>query len=61
MTTVRHIWEMACPQCQSDEGIEIAMTVWGALTIDGTDTDGGENEWTPNSRSKCTDSGIHYV
>jgi hypothetical protein len=55
--TVTAAWDMACPQCGKDGYIEIAMTVWGRLTPDGTDIDaattGGDHEWTPESPATC--------
>jgi len=58
--TVLEPWGMACPQCGADSQIEIAMTVWGLLTPDGTDIQAasiGDHEWTPDSPAQCATCG----
>jgi hypothetical protein len=49
-------WAMTCPRCGDDSGTEIAITVWGLLTPDGTDIEAatiGDHKWTPGSPAHC--------
>ena len=57
--SVRDEWFMECPKCKSDEGIHIdaVQTVTVRLCEDGTDSDGGDTEWTDESRAECTECG----
>jgi hypothetical protein len=54
--TVFEEWKMRCPQCCSDEGIEIQADVWVRLHHDGTttdDTQDGGHEWSAQSPAQC--------
>jgi hypothetical protein len=49
-------WNMRCPECCSDEEIEICCNIWARLHTDGTttdDTQDGSHEWNPESPAKC--------
>jgi hypothetical protein len=49
-------WNMRCPQCCSDEGIEICCNIWARLHTDGTttdDTQDGSHEWNAESPARC--------
>jgi hypothetical protein len=55
-TTVREAWELACPNCGSDEHIEIEITCTALLTADGTDTSAaseGGHYWEKQSPCRC--------
>ena len=54
METVKETWGMQCPKCGNDEELSVAMRVWGDLTPDGTDIDGGDHEWDGNSDCICS-------
>jgi hypothetical protein len=54
--TVFEAWKMRCPECCSDEGIEIQADVWVRLHHDGTttdDTQDGGHEWSAQSPAQC--------
>jgi hypothetical protein len=49
-------WNMRCPQCCSDEGIEIQCSIWARLTAQGTDAfdvQDGSHEWNSESPAQC--------
>lgn len=60
MSTVREEWEMACPDCESDEAIDIYATVSVRLCPNGTDADessDGGSEWADDSNAVCQNCG----
>jgi hypothetical protein len=49
-------WNMRCPECCSDEEIEICCNIWARLHTDGTttdDTQDGSHEWNTENPAKC--------
>ena len=61
MTTVCEAWGLQCPQCQRDDQLNIAMTIWGRLYADGTDTEepnDGSHEWDEQSKCQCEACGF---
>jgi hypothetical protein len=55
MTTVAEAWGLRCPECGSDDGLEIQAKAWVVLTPDGTrpsDAD-GNTEWDDDSPCTC--------
>jgi hypothetical protein len=57
--SVRDEWFMECPECGSDESIHIdaIQKVSVRLCVDGTDSDGGDTEWSDDSYAECTECG----
>lgn len=54
MTTVRDIFQLACPRCGSDEHLKVAVVVWVDITPDGTVDNGwAAHEWWECSRCLC--------
>lgn len=49
---VRETWEMKCPSCGADDGIEITALTTIRLTPEG-DEDIGDHEWDHNSSCFC--------
>jgi hypothetical protein len=55
--TVKANWNMQCPQCGSDENIDINVEVMVRLLPEGTDADQAANNhqnWHDNSSADCT-------
>jgi hypothetical protein len=52
MSTVRKHWGLACPNCQSDEHLQIAITAIAHLSCDGTEPE-GDHEWDKDSYIRC--------
>jgi len=50
--TVRQLFEMACPDCSSDEHLMVVITAWAELSADGTDPSGA-HDWDDASSCKC--------
>jgi hypothetical protein len=50
---VRDVWHMQCPQCGSDEGIEIEMTVWGKLHPYSIKLDNDRRTWGIDAKCYC--------
>jgi hypothetical protein len=49
-------WNMRCPQCCSDEHIEIQASAWVKLTPEGTDcfdVQDGSHEWSSETPAQC--------
>lgn len=60
--SVRTEWQMQCPKCCSDEGIEIEAVIFVTIRLmeDGTDDgQGGDTEWSDDSGAACVDCGFH--
>jgi Zn ribbon nucleic-acid-binding protein len=54
METVKEIWNMECPNCKSDEGLELWVIVTVRLTPDGTDEGyGSDHIWDGDSACSC--------
>jgi hypothetical protein len=56
--TVLAEWGMRCPQCNSDDSIDIQMHVFGRLLPDGTDVsepDDGSHDWDKDSLAVCAE------
>jgi hypothetical protein len=53
MSTVRETWGYACPNCKSDEHLQVELTTMANLMADGTDPV-GDQEWDENSFMRCT-------
>lgn len=51
--SVKAIWHMQCPSCGSDEKISVEVTVYASLSVDGTEIEGGDHEWTGESGAAC--------
>ena len=51
--TVASEWGMRCPNCLSDSHLDIALTVFARLCVDGTDIDNQDHEWSPRSFCRC--------
>lgn len=51
--TVRHIFNMACPACGSDEDLLVDITTLAYLTADGTEAT-GEHDWDDESGCRCS-------
>jgi hypothetical protein len=54
--TVKDNWQMRCPQCGSDEAIDIQVEVMVRLLPDGTDADQAANthqNWHEDSSAEC--------
>ncbi len=52
MSTVREIWGYACPNCKSDEHLQVELTTMADLTADGTDPF-GDQHWHGESYMQC--------
>lgn len=52
MSTVRENWGLACPDCNSDEWLEIDFVGTATLTPDGT-VDDGNHIWDQDSFCRC--------
>ena len=58
--TVKSEWEMACPKCGEDHGIDICAHIWVRLSADGTDPYEAANQhhdWDDNSDAVCNSCG----
>ncbi len=55
METVKDIFGLQCPACHDDTGftIDIVIETTARLSVDGTDDDGGDHEWTDESGLRC--------
>lgn len=51
--TVRDLYNLACPQCGSDERIFVSIEQWVLLTPDGSETIDDAHEWGDASRCRC--------
>ena len=56
LPTVRDEWDLACPDCGSDEHLQVELTTMADLTPDGT-TPFGDQEWDPTSYMRCENCG----
>lgn len=52
--TVKEVWNLACPSCGSDSGIEITASVTCKLSTGGTD-EIGSHEWSDDSPCYCNE------
>lgn len=50
--SVRDIFGVACPGCGSDGELMVVVTVWAALSTDGTEPE-GDHEWNEDSAMSC--------
>jgi hypothetical protein len=62
MSTVKEVWEMACPKCGQDDQLDIVVTLFARLLPNGTDPDqagdeNGDHEWDENSTCACRHCG----
>jgi len=63
MAKARNFADLACPQCGSQEEIDIQALVWTRLCEDGTDPDAADRhhesaaEWSDNSAAACAKCG----
>jgi hypothetical protein len=54
MTTVRDIFQLACPACGSDEELRVQIVTWVDVTPDGTVDNGRwDHEWSEGSGCYC--------
>lgn len=51
--TVRKLFDLACPQCKSDEHLMVVITAWAELSPDGTEAT-GDHEWDDTSACTCS-------
>jgi hypothetical protein len=51
--TVRHVFNMACPTCGSDEDLLVDITTLAYLTPDGTEPT-GDHDWDDDSDCRCS-------
>ncbi len=52
MSTLRDIYDMACPKCGNDEELVVLIEAEATLTVEGTDAD-GHHEWDGDSHCTC--------
>jgi rubredoxin len=52
MSTLRNIYDMACPKCGNDEELVVLIETEATLTVEGTDAD-GHHEWDMDSACAC--------
>jgi hypothetical protein len=52
MSTVRETVGLACPNCQSDNFLQVELTTMAKLTSEGTDPF-GDQFWDGNSFMRC--------
>jgi hypothetical protein len=60
-STVAHEWNMRCPQCKSDESIDISAIVYVRLKPEGTDiadAHNGDHDWDNDSTAYCAACGF---
>jgi hypothetical protein len=55
-SSLRDIFDLACPQCGNADKLEIAITCIAELTIDGTEPL-GDHDWDDASPCRCPDCG----
>lgn len=51
--SVRETWNMECPECKSDEHLEVTVQISARLTGEGTILIDGDHEWDENSYCFC--------
>lgn len=56
--TVASAWGLLCPRCGKDHRLQIELTCWADLSVDGTDVH-GDADWGEDSLCRCTACG-HY-
>jgi uncharacterized Zn finger protein len=62
MNTVRKEWGLACPNCGSDEHLEVELATMARLTPDGPEPPLREHYWDEGSYMRCEACGtIGYV
>ncbi len=52
MSAVREAWRLACPNCGSDESLQVQITVMADLSDEGTDPC-GDHQWDDESFMRC--------
>lgn len=55
--STRDQWEMICPSCASDESLAVEVKIFAALSEDGTEIHGGDQEWDDDSKCECCGCG----
>ena len=50
---VMHAWHLACPTCGSDDDVQISVTVFARLHVEGTEIVDGDHEWDDDSAAMC--------
>ncbi len=54
-------WEMCCPNCKRDDCLQIEMTCWADLSVEGTDLDTDVcHEWDQGSECRCRAEGCGW-
>ena len=52
MTSVRSIFNLCCPNCDSDDRLQVAVTAMAGLSADGSEIT-GDQEWDDHSFIRC--------
>ena len=52
--TVAAEWGLRCPACGRDDGLQIELRVWAALSVDGTELVDDHHDWDCKSRCRCS-------
>jgi hypothetical protein len=52
MTSVRSIFGLCCPQCNSDQHLQIQVSTMADLSADGSEPT-GDQEWQKDSFIRC--------
>lgn len=53
MSTLRDIYDMACPKCDNDDELRVLVEAVATLTPDGTTADGSHHEWNLDHYCSC--------
>lgn len=57
-TSVRSIFNLVCPACDSDEFLQVLIETWADLSAEGTEPF-GDHEWDGYSGCRCVNCGFH--